>query len=151
MAAAPAAELLECVINVSEGRDVGFLTAVDRAAGACLLDVHSDADHHRSVFTLAGPGEIVEEAARSVARLVVATLDLSRHDGAHPRLGTLDVVPWVGLRGWPVRDGSLQSAVEARDRFAIWAGRSLWSSDTRSQPSSIVICGRVSATLFRWA
>ncbi len=113
------------MINVSEGRDADFLTAVGQAAGSSLLDLHSDGDHHRSVFTLAGPGEIVEEAARSVARLVVATLDLNRHDGAHPRLGTLDVVPWVRLRDWPVTDGPLQSAVQARDRFAAWAGSSL--------------------------
>jgi glutamate formiminotransferase len=121
----PPAELLECVINVSEGRDRNFLTALGRTAGTCLLDLHSDGDHHRSVLTLAGPGPMVEEASRSVARLVVTSLDLNRHDGAHPRLGTLDVVPWVRLRGWPVTDGPLQSAVKARDRFATWAGRSL--------------------------
>jgi glutamate formiminotransferase len=113
------------VINVSEGRDTEFLTSLGQVAGATLLDLHFDGDHHRSVLTLAGPRPAVEDSARSVAGLVVADLDLNRHDGAHPRLGTLDVVPWVRLRGWPVRDGTLQSAVEARDRFATWAGRSL--------------------------
>jgi glutamate formiminotransferase len=119
------ADLLECVINVSEGRDATFLAALARAAGPCLLDLHSDRDHHRSVLTLAGSEPMVEDAARSVARLVVDTLDLSRHEGAHPRLGTLDVVPWVPLRGWPLTDGPLPPAVAARDRFARWAGLSL--------------------------
>ena len=50
------ADLLECVINVSEGRDANFLAGLARAAGGCLLDLHSDGDHHRSVLTLAGPG-----------------------------------------------------------------------------------------------
>ncbi len=125
MTATRPAELLECVINVSEGRDADFLTALSRAAGPTLLDLHSDGDHHRSVLTLAGPGPAVEDAARSVAGLVVAALDLRRHEGVHPRLGTLDVVPWVRLRGWPVTDGPLPSAVEARARFATWAGRRL--------------------------
>jgi glutamate formiminotransferase len=116
---------LECVINVSEGGDANFLAALSRAGGACLLDLHSDGDHNRSVLTLAGPGPMVEDSARSVARLVVTALDLNRHAGVHPRLGTLDVVPWVRLRGWPVANGPLQSAVEARDSFAGWAGRAL--------------------------
>jgi glutamate formiminotransferase len=119
------ADLLECVINVSEGRDASFLAALARSAGGCLLDLHSDDDHHRSVLTLAGPEPLVEDTVQSVARMVVDTLDLNRHEGAHPRLGTLDVVPWVPLCGWPVADGPLQPAVEARDRFARWAGRSL--------------------------
>jgi glutamate formiminotransferase len=124
MTAAPT-EVLECVINVSEGRDPTFLAALGRAGGRCLLDVHSDGDHHRSVVTLAGPRPMLEDAARSVARLVVSTLDLRGHKGAHPRFGTLDVVPWVSLQGWPVADGPLRSAVEARDQFARWAGATL--------------------------
>ena len=124
MTAAPT-EVLECVINVSEGRDPTFLAALGRAGGRCLLDVHSDGDHHRSVVTLAGPRPMLEDAARSVARLVVSTLDLRGHKGAHPRFGTLDVVPWVSLQGWPVADGPLRSAVEARDQFARWAGAAL--------------------------
>ena len=119
------ADLLECVINVSEGRDANFLAGLARAAGGCLLDLHSDGDHHRSVLTLAGPERLVEDAAQSVARLVIDTLDLNSHQGAHPRLGALDVVPWVSLCDWPVADGPLPPAIEARDRFARWAGRSL--------------------------
>ncbi len=122
---ARAGELLECVINVSEGRAQKLLAALARAAGPCLLDVHSDGDHHRSVFTLAGTPEAVQEGARSLSEEVVATLDLPGHRGAHPRFGTLDVVPWVPLAGWPVADAPIAPALATRDRFAHWAGESL--------------------------
>jgi glutamate formiminotransferase len=118
-------DLLECVINVSEGRNQEQLAAVARAAGPYLLDLHSDPDHHRAVLTVAGPNRAVEDATRSLAGRVVADLDLRGHQGAHPRFGTLDVVPWIGLRGWPVTDGPLGPAIGARDRFARWAGDAL--------------------------
>ncbi len=107
--------MLECVINVSEGRDPAKVSAIAAAAGDCLLDVHLDRDHHRAVLTLGGDG--VEAAARDVARLAVATLDLRRHAGVHPRIGVVDVVPFVPLDG-----SDLDSAVAARDAFAAWAG-----------------------------
>jgi len=107
--------VLECVINVSEGRDPVVISALAAVAGRCLLDVHSDAHHHRSVLTLAG--EEVEDAARAVAAEAVARLDLGAHQGVHPRLGVIDVVPFVPLAGSTIDD-----AVAARDRFLIWAG-----------------------------
>ncbi|HET9078619.1 MAG TPA: hypothetical protein VFN68_16910 [Acidimicrobiales bacterium] len=121
---------LECVINVSEGRDADRLAGLARAAGATLLDVHTDADHHRSVLTLCGPhppgsGPSVQDAARAVARQAVAAIDLGRHSGAHPRFGAVDVVPWVALSGWPLQPGDLAVATGARDAFARWAGREL--------------------------
>lgn len=113
--------MLECVVNVSEGRDRAVVAAVAGAAGPSLLDVHSDEHHHRSVLTLAGPD--VEEAARAVAREAVARIDLRAHAGAHPRLGVVDVVPFVAL-GDAEGDGE-DRAVAARDRFARWAGDEL--------------------------
>jgi glutamate formiminotransferase len=110
--------VLACVVNVSEGRDAGVLAALDAAAGRSSLDRHTDPHHHRSVFTLAGPQ--VEEAARALARVAVERIDLRRHDGAHPRLGALDVVPFVPLAG-----STMDDAVGARDRFATWAGDEL--------------------------
>jgi glutamate formiminotransferase len=117
------------VVNVSEGRDRSVLASLVEASGACLLDLHSDADHHRSVFTLAGePGE-VEAAVRDLARSTVEMVDLGRHCGAHPRFGALDVVPWVTLQGWPLRDAAqsqvADGARQARDRFATWAANEL--------------------------
>ena len=121
--------MLECVVNVSEGEDAAM---IGRLAGTCrshLLDVHSDADHNRSVFTLGG-GEGLFDAVRDLAREVVSSLDLSAHSGAHPRIGTLDVVPWVSLAraqpsGGVLVDGSQAPAMEARLRFAQWAGTEL--------------------------
>ena len=77
------------------------------------------------MFTLAGPGPEVEEAAADRSPDRSWPLSTSGPRGAHPRLGTLDVVPWVPLAGWPVADGPLEPAVDARDRFARWAGQSL--------------------------
>ena len=110
--------VLECVVNVSEGRDGSVLRALRLAAGPSLLDEHSDPWHHRSVLTLAGPE--VEEAARQVVSEAVARIDLRAHRGSHPRLGAADVVPFAPLEG-----STLADAVAARDRFARWAADSL--------------------------
>jgi glutamate formiminotransferase len=117
--------LVECVINVSEGRDSDVLAALRGAGGTALLDLHSDADHNRAVLTLAGPPGAMQEAARAVARAAVSLMDLGAHQGVHPRFGVLDVVPWVTLQGWPIADGPIEVAVEARQSFAAWAGSTL--------------------------
>lgn len=117
--------MLECVVNVSEGRDLGVLATIAAAAGHCLVDLHRDPDHHRSVFTLAGEDDVVEAAARDLATAVVQTVDITSHVGAHPRIGALDVVPFVALVGQPLGDGPLTRSLVARDRFASWAGSQL--------------------------
>jgi glutamate formiminotransferase / 5-formyltetrahydrofolate cyclo-ligase len=89
--------MLECVANVSEGRREDVLAELAAACGPALLDVHADVDHHRSVFTLAGPE--VEEAALALARVALARIDITDHRGVHPRLGAVDVVPFVALGG----------------------------------------------------
>jgi len=104
--------MLECVVNISEGRRPDVVAGIAAAAGPHLLDVHTDAHHHRSVLTLLG-----EEAPRAVAEAAVAALDIRGHTGAHPRIGVVDVVPFV-----PIAGASLADAVAARDRFAAWAG-----------------------------
>ena len=104
------ATVLECVVNVSEGRRAEILSALTDAAGPSLLDVHRDPDHHRSVLTLGGPEEVVDAGVRALAAETTARIDLGGHDGAHPRFGVLDVVPWVPLRGWPLTDGPLSPA-----------------------------------------
>jgi len=118
--------VLECVVNVSEGRDDAVLHDLARAAGSCLLDVHRDPDHHRSVLTLAGAD--VEESARTLAGAAVDAIDLRDHRGVHPRLGAVDVVPFVPLHddGGPDQSAEgLRLAVAARDRFARWAADEL--------------------------
>jgi glutamate formiminotransferase len=99
--------MLESVPNFSEGRDEDVLAALRSALStpARLLDVHVDADHHRSVFTLVGEeGELVETLLAGVA-CARERIDLRRHDGAHPRIGAADVVPVV-----PLVPGDLEAA-----------------------------------------
>ncbi len=105
--------VLECVVNISEGRDHKLLSALDAACGNDLLDRHSDRDHHRSVYTLVG-----EDSVRALATLAIERLNLNDHEGAHPRLGVIDVVPFV-----PLADSSFDDAIRARDEFAHWLAR----------------------------
>ncbi len=92
--------LLESVPNVSEGRDPTVIAAIGRAFGehGRVLDVHSDADHHRSVFSIvADQSDLAETLLAGIAR-AVELVDLRSHDGIHPRVGAADVVPIVPLR-----------------------------------------------------
>jgi glutamate formiminotransferase len=109
---------LECVPNVSEGRDRAVLDALAAACGSALLDLHADADHHRAVFTMAGDGLL--EAVRALARAVADRVDLRAHAGVHPRFGVLDVVPFVALHGEP-----LARAADAAHDFASWIADAL--------------------------
>ena len=90
--------MLLAVPNASEGRDRETLDAIGAAfvsGGARLLDVHSDPHHHRSVFTLAGEPGRLHEALLEGAREAVERIDLTAHEGLHPRVGVLDVAPVV--------------------------------------------------------
>lgn len=96
------ARLLEAVPNFSEGRDRSVVLAIVeamRAAGADVLDWHMDTDHHRSVVTVVGRPDRVEEAAVAAARVAIERIDLTGHHGVHPRIGALDVLPFVPLAG----------------------------------------------------
>lgn len=105
--------MLECVVNISEGRDLALVSLIAAEAGDHVLDIHSDSNHNRSVITMAG--DLVEDAARAVTAAAFATLDVRNHAGAHPRLGVVDVVPFVPLAG-----SHMDDAVGARDRFLCW-------------------------------
>ena len=100
--------LIECVPNFSEGRrqDVIRAIAAEIAAvtGVHVLDVASDGDHNRSVITFVGPPDGVVEAAFRAAARAVATIDLEQHRGAHPRIGAVDVIPFI-----PLRDATLEN------------------------------------------
>lgn len=100
-----------------------MLSALARAAGSVLLDLHLDAAHHRSVFTLVGLADQVEVAVCSLSRRAVELIDLRAHRGAHPRAGVVDVVPFVAD---PTQEGPPgELAVAARDRYARWAASEL--------------------------
>jgi glutamate formiminotransferase len=100
--------LIECVPNVSEGRDRsvldGLAAAIRAVAGVTLADVHADPDHHRAVFTFLGPPAAVEAAALALAAAALEAIDLRRHRGLHPRVGALDVLPFVPLAGASMAD-----------------------------------------------
>jgi len=91
---------LESVPNFSEGRDRDTIAAIEAAlaARADLLDVHADADHNRSVFTLVGSERELSDALLGGIACAKERIDLRRHEGAHPRIGAADVVPIVPLR-----------------------------------------------------
>jgi len=91
---------LESVPNFSEGRDAATIDAIGAALGAHarLLDVHADADHNRSVFTLVGSEAELADALLAGIAVAVERIDLRAHEGAHPRIGAADVVPIVPLR-----------------------------------------------------
>jgi glutamate formiminotransferase len=110
--------LIECVVNVSEGRDMVALRAFADACGPSLLDVHADPDHHRSVFTLAGR-EVrdAQMGTRSLARTVARHVTVLGHEGVHPRLGAVDVVPFVPLT---TAASEHDVALEAALSFARW-------------------------------
>jgi len=110
--------VLEAVPNVSEGRAREVIEAVGEAFGARarLLDVHSDPDHHRSVFTLVGePDALVESLVAGTAR-ALELVDLRLHDGVHPRVGVVDVVPVVPLRAGDM-DAAKSTALELAGRI----------------------------------
>jgi len=98
---------LESVPNFSEGRDRGTIDAIADALGsrARLLDVHADADHNRSVFTLVGDEQELADALLAGVAVAVERIDLRRHEGAHPRIGAADVVPLV-----PIDPGDMERA-----------------------------------------
>ena len=110
--------LLECVVNVSEGRRLGVVDAIRTAAGTVpVLDVHQDRDHNRSVVTLAGPPGPLVDAVAGLCGRAVELIDLRDHAGGHPRLGVVDVVPFV-----PLRSASMDDAVAA----AMACAQRLW-------------------------
>jgi glutamate formiminotransferase len=96
-------DLVQCVPNFSEGRDRATLEAIVAAAKAVLrvrvADWSGDPDHHRMVLTLVGPAAAVRDAAFAAAEEAVRRIDLTRHVGQHPRMGAVDVVPFVPLAG----------------------------------------------------
>ncbi len=112
--------LFECVVNISEGRDTAVLAELEANVAGVLLDRHSDPDHHRSVFTLVGEAEAVADAARRLTTAALERLSLPDHAGVHPRIGVVDVVPFVPYAPGQRPPSDLTAAVELRDAFARW-------------------------------
>ena len=114
-------EVLMCKANVSEGRREDlvekFVEAVRAVDGVIVADFSSDPDHNRSVITFLGSPESVLEGAQALATAVLPEIDMREHSGEHPRLGALDVVPFIPLRGMET-----ERAVEIAREFGRWLG-----------------------------
>lgn len=115
--------VIESVPNVSEGVRAEVIEelagAIRRVPGTLLLDHSADPSHNRAVFTIAGSGSAVVDALLELVEVAVARIDLRTHQGAHPRLGAVDVVPFIPLEG-----ARLDDCIDLSHRFAaIVAGR----------------------------
>ena len=101
--------IIECIPNISEGRRPDVVKAIadavaSSAPGVRLLNVSSDAAHHRSVITLVGDAAGLKQAVLTLFDRTLAEVDLTRHQGEHPRLGAVDVVPFVPIQGVTMAD-----------------------------------------------
>lgn len=114
-------KLVECVPNISEGRDQTKIDAivneVRRASGVVLLDTDPDPDHNRTVITFVGAPEPVAEAVLRLTAKALELIDLNKHKGEHPRMGAVDVIPFV-----PIKHITTQECVELSKRVSqkIW-------------------------------
>ena len=115
-------QLVECVPNFSEGRDMAKVDAIVQSILAVpdvvLLDRESDPDHNRSVLTFVGPPNAVATAAFASVEKAVALIDLTHHTGAHPRIGAADVLPFI-----PIEGVTVEECVQLAERL----GQELWT------------------------
>ena len=128
--------VLESVPNFSEGRDlkvVGELAAAMRRPGVEVLDWSADHDHHRCVITLIGDPAAVEDAVVDAAAVAVEAIDLRRHQGVHPRIGALDVLPFVPLAGMRM-DEAVASAHRVGERLVRELGVPIYYYGAASLP-----------------
>lgn len=100
--------LIECVPNFSEGRDDSRIERIvapfKQTKGCGLLDYRADADHNRLVVSLVGSPEPIQDALIAAVRVAVAEIDLEKHQGGHPRIGAVDVIPFVPVRNIDMGD-----------------------------------------------
>ena len=97
-----AKQLIECVPNFSEGRNLEVIDAIvapfQKTDGCVLLDYRADKDHNRLVVSLAGSPEPIQDALIQAAQVAIAHIDMEKHEGGHPRVGAVDVIPFVPLQ-----------------------------------------------------
>jgi glutamate formiminotransferase len=114
-------KILMCVPNISEGKDLKVVEQVvgeiRKVAGVKIQDVSSDPDHNRSVLTYLGEPEAVLKASQAMAKKAFDLIDMTRHHGSHPRMGVVDVVPFIPIRGVETKE-----AVEIARRFGKFVG-----------------------------
>lgn len=133
-------KILLCIPNISEGRDPAIVEQIadnlKRAEGIKLLNYSSDPDHNRSVFTYLGEPEMVLAATKAMALKALDLIDMARHQGAHPRIGAVDVVPFV-----PMRHVTTTEAVAVARQFGQFMGQQdvpvYYYEDAATQPARI--------------
>ena len=115
------AKVLMCKANISEGRRKevleGVAEAVRAVAGVTLADWSGDPDHNRAVYTLLGTPEAVLAGAKALTESALDHIDMSTHEGEHPRMGAVDVVPFI-----PLREMETDEAVEVAREYGAWLG-----------------------------
>ena len=115
------AKVLMCKANISEGRRKevleGVAEAVRAVAGVTLADWSGDPDHNRAVYTLLGSPEAVLEGAKALTESALENIDMSTHQGEHPRMGAVDVVPFI-----PLREMEADEAVQVARNYGAWLG-----------------------------
>jgi glutamate formiminotransferase len=116
-----AMKILMCVPNISEGKDLDLVEQVmdeiRSTPGTLIIDHSSDSDHNRSVLTYLGEPEAVLTASKAMAAKAIELIDMSKHHGSHPRMGAVDVVPFI-----PVRGVETEEAVKASKQFGKYLG-----------------------------
>lgn len=114
-------KLIECVPNFSEGRDEALvekiIDEVRKIEGITILDYSSDKDHNRTVLTMIGSPEKIKEAAINTAKKAAELIDMSKHEGAHPRMGATDVIPFT-----PVSNVTIEECKEVASEVAAEIG-----------------------------
>lgn len=124
-------------VNISEGRRADVLAELDAACGSVLLDRHTDPDHNRSVFTLAGAdSDAVMTGVQALALAAGEVIDIAEHEGVHPRIGAVDVVPFVALGATPAD----AAEAAARDFGSWWAAHDVpvfWFDDAAADRRSL--------------
>jgi len=117
-------KIVECVPNFSEGRDKSIIDAISAAIksvhGVSLLDVDAGIDFNRTVYTFVGEPEHVLEAACKCTRVGIALIDMTKHKGEHARMGALDVMPFI-----PIRGVTMQDCIQLSKKFGEWMSKEL--------------------------
>lgn len=130
-------KLMECVPNFSEGRDEAIVEQIIEEArkieGITILDYSSDKDHNRTVLTMIGSPEVIKEAAINTAKKAAELIDMSKHQGAHPRMGATDVVPFTPVSNVTI-DECIQVAKEVGATLGSWGIPVYLYEDAASTP-----------------
>ena len=142
-------KILLCELNMSEGTDAVAIEKVTAALrgtpGVTVMDVDSDKDHNRTVYTWIGEPENVLAGAQNLTEKALEIIDMSRHQGSHPRMGAVDVVPFV-----PVRGVEKEEALEIANSTPFGLGGIVFSADEERafQVAEMVDSGSVGVNLF---